>query len=162
MTSVFNYNRWQPPQSGTMAVGSVEYLFFGLAFYLTDLNSTDMTVFTNMFQFYCMKTVTLRVRLRSSPDASYLNSTTSTGMNFYQDIFACVDHNDAATPLSNEMFFQQGKKVKVSVLRPNTWFYYMFHLTVQQLVYSGVVSGNAIRSQTLNLVLYHIMVLSCL
>ena len=64
-----------------------------------------MTVFTNMFQFYRMSTVTLCVRLRSSPDASALNSTTSTGMNFYPDIFACVDHNDAATPLSNEMFF---------------------------------------------------------
>ena len=53
--------------------------------------------------------VTYTLLAGSLPLNIVLNSTTGvTGSNFYPDIFACVDHNDAATPLSNELFFQQG------------------------------------------------------
>ena len=63
--------------------------------------------------------------------------------NFYPDIFICVDHNDSSTPTSSELFFQQGKKVKVGVLKPDSWTYYRFHPTPQQLIYSGLVSAYA-------------------
>lgn len=146
MTTVYNYNRWQTPQYLTINAGSNEYVFGALTYQLSDLNGTDLANYKALFDFYRMNGVMVRFRLRANPDAySRLNVTTGpAAMNFYPEIHFCVDHNDANAAGSVEEFLQMGPKVKTCILKPNTWVWYKFHPTIQQLIFSGLSSAYSI------------------
>ena len=148
MTSFVTYDRWQPAIQGTVATTVTDYAYTAVTFQMTDLNSTDVQKYIDLFQFYRINTVTVRFRLRSNPNAvTTLNSGTTTNMNFYPDIYIAVDHNDSQTPTGPELFLQQGDKVKVGLLKPDYWVYYRFHPTPQTLMYSGLVSAYSIQGK---------------
>ena len=148
MTSFITYDRWQPPQAWSVGTTVTDYKFEALAFQMSDLNSTDLNNYASLFQYYRINTITARFRLRSNPNAvTTLNNSTSTNFNFYPDLYICVDHNDSTAPSSNELFLQQGKKVKVGLLKPDSWVYYRFHPSPQQLIYSGLVSAYSVQTR---------------
>ena len=139
MTSFCTYNRWQPAQQATVANSVTDYAYGAVTIQVNDLNLTDLQKYIDLFQFYRINTITVRVRLRSNPNAvTTLNSGTMMNFNFYPDIYICVDHNDSQTPTAPENFLQQGDKVKVGLLKPDSWVYYRFHPTPQTLLYSDL------------------------
>ena len=107
MTSVYNYNRWQPSQSLTITEGSIEFVFATLTFQLADLASTDLTNYRALFEFYRLNSVAVRFRLPSNPDAyAKLNVVTGPAVSyFYPEIYLCTRRN---CPL--ELFMGNGSR----------------------------------------------------
>ena len=146
MTSFFHYDRWQPTIVSTVA-STASYTYVRTTFQLSDINSTDLAYFQGLFDQYRITGIEVAFRSLTNPDASYTanSATTINANNFFMDIYAVVDNDDANTPTSIEYMQAYGKKLKMGLLKPNQWFHYSFHPKVQNLVYyTSVNSGYAV------------------
>lgn len=91
---------------------------------------TNSSEFTVLFDQYRLRSVIVKFRLISPPEA---NNTPSI-LQYYPDIAVTVDHDDATAPTSYDTLLQYGK-VKQGILRPNTWFNYKCHPTAAVMYY---------------------------
>lgn len=118
--------------SGTNSITTA--YFFTLAGWLT--NSSE---FTNLFDQYRLRCVIMKFRLIPPPEAN----NTPTTLQFYPDIVATVDHDDANVPTDLDTIRQYGK-CKSGILKPNSWFTYRcFPTTSMQMYRTATTTGYA-------------------
>lgn len=92
----------------------------------------NITEFSNLFDVYRIRRVTIKLRLVQPPEATNTPATSQ----FYPDVYVTVDHDDATIPPSVDSVLQYGK-CKRGVLRPNRWFTYSFYPTTSIQLYRG-------------------------
>lgn len=100
------------------------------SYYFTISQLPNYAEFTPLFDQYRIRTVILKVRLVSPPEAN----NTPILQQYYPDIACTVDHDDNNTVTDMETLWQYGK-CKRGILKPNLWFTYKCHPTAALQLY---------------------------